>query len=86
MHQVLPNVSLLPHMMVASAGQVNVIVTVDKTGHVTSARVEPGKNVPPRPVVAAAERAAQQWVFEPARLDGQPVLSEHSIIFQFGPH
>lgn len=80
--QVLPDVSLLPQMLVTSAGEVNVIVTIDKTGHVTSARAEPGKNVP-RALVAAAEHAAQQWVFEPARLDGQPVLSEHSIIFQF---
>jgi hypothetical protein len=35
-------------------------------------------------MVMAAETAAKKWVFEPARLGGRPVPSEHSIIFQFG--
>jgi TonB family protein len=75
---------LLPKSLVLSAGQVSVLVMVDRTGHVTSAQVEPGKGLTPRSLTLAAERAAQQWVFEPARLDGQPVPSQHSIVFQFG--
>ena len=82
-HEVLPDLSIVPAALVLSAGQVNVTVTVDKTGHVTSAHVEPGENMPARPILSAAERAAQQWVFEPARLDGQPIPSQHSIVFQF---
>lgn len=83
-HQVLPDISELHRSVIDSTPQVNVIVTVDKNGHVTRAQVrQSGRKKPAHAIVVAAENAARQWVFEPARLDGQTVASEHSIIFQF---
>jgi hypothetical protein len=71
--------------MVASSPQVDVIVSVDQYGHVTQAQAEQhGGRKPSHAIVVAAQNAAKNWVFEPARLDGRPVPSEHSIIFQFG--
>jgi outer membrane biosynthesis protein TonB len=83
-HQTLPDLALLPRSLVNSAGQINVIVTIDKTGHVTQARLEAQKRRPAEAMALAAEAAARQWIFEPAVLDGHAVPSEHSIVFQFG--
>ena len=82
--QVLPDISLLPPSIIASTGQIDIIVTVDKTGRVTQANVQPHGRRPPPPMAAAALRASRDWLFEPARLDGKAVISEHTIVFQFG--
>lgn len=82
--QVLPDISDLAPGVIDATPEVDVIVMVDATGHVTHAQVEKRGHKAPRAVVAAAENAARQWVFDPARLDGRTVPSEHSIVFQFG--
>jgi hypothetical protein len=83
--QVLPDISILPRSVVASSPEIDVIVSVDQFGRVTQVQTEQqGGRKPSHLMVVAAENAAKNWVFEPARLDGRPVPSEHSIIFQFG--
>lgn len=82
--QVLPDIAELPPSIIASTPQIDVVVTVDKNGRVTHAQVEQHGRKAARSMVIAAETAARQWVFEPARLDGRTVPSEHSIVFQFG--
>jgi hypothetical protein len=82
--QVLPDISLLPPSVIASTGQIDIIVTVDKTGRVTQAKVQPHGRRPPAAMASAALTASRDWLFEPARVDGKPVASEHTIVFQFG--
>jgi hypothetical protein len=84
--QVLPDISEVSPQLIAATPEVDVIVMVDRTGHVTHAQVERRGRKAPKAIVAAAEIAARQWVFDPARLDGHTVASEHSIVFQFGGH
>jgi protein TonB len=83
-YQVLPDISQLPQVMRSTAGEVSVVVNIDPAGHVTAARIEFKNPKPPGAIIAAAENAARKWVFEPARLDGRPIPSEHSIVFRFG--
>ena len=81
----LPNTTMLAPGALAMAGRVEVIVKVDEKGHVTNARIaNEAKRANPS-LVSAAIFAAKQWVFEPAALNGKPVPSEHSIVFQFQP-
>ncbi|MBV8897913.1 MAG: energy transducer TonB [Acidobacteriaceae bacterium] len=82
--QVLPDISELAPGVIDTTPEVDVIVMVDASGHVTRAQVEKRGRKAARALVAAAENAARQWVFDPARLDGRTVPSEHSIVFQFG--
>jgi predicted short-subunit dehydrogenase-like oxidoreductase (DUF2520 family) len=82
--QVLPDISDLEPKTVAAVPEVDVIVMVDQTGHVTHVQVDRRGRRAPKAIVIAAENAARQWVFDPARLDGRSVPSEHSIVFQFG--
>jgi hypothetical protein len=83
LRQVLPNTSLLSPGILAGAGRVEVILKVDATGHVTEAHIASGaKKVSPL-IAGTSLLAAKQWVFEPATLNGRPVPSEHSVVFQF---
>ena len=82
--QALPNISQLPASIIASTPEIDVIVTVNSSGRVTQARVQPHGRKPARAMVAAAVDAAKDWFFEPAKLDGKAVASEHTIVFQFG--
>jgi TonB family protein len=82
--QVLPKVSDLPRSILTGTNQVVVTVKVDANGSVTDAQAQPSPEKVARPIIDAAETAARQWAFQPARLDGKPVSSEHSIVFQFG--
>jgi hypothetical protein len=82
--QVLPDISDLPPSVIAATREIDIIVTVDKSGHVTHTQVEKRGRKMAKVIIAAAETAARQWVFDPARLDGRTVPSEHSIVFQFG--
>jgi outer membrane biosynthesis protein TonB len=82
----LPDISDVSPSALASTPEVDVIVTVDANGHVTHTQIQRRGRKPPRAIAAAAENAARQWVFEPAKLDDKAVVSEHSIVFQFGGH
>jgi outer membrane protein TolC len=65
---------------------VNVLVSIDDRGHVTSAVIlDPHATGAPPLVRGWAVAAARQWTFEPARMRGKSVASIHTIEFQFRP-
>lgn len=64
-----------------TAGMVVVSVDIDEQGDVVSAKSVEG----PMLLRQAAESAAKQWKFQPARRNGQPVRSTQSIQFNFQP-
>ncbi len=83
LRQILPNTRLMPPGVLATAVKVEVILSVDETGHVTEAHLADGTKKVSSFVVSASIVAAKQWVFEPAMLNGKPVPSKHSVAFQF---
>ena len=61
--------------------EVQVLVAIDAKGKVVKATpVGPTADVR---LVAAATKSAQFWEFEPARLNGQAIASEMTLIFRF---
>jgi hypothetical protein len=61
--------------------QVQVLVAIDAKGKVVKATpVGPIADVR---LIAAATKAAQFWEFDPARLNGQAIASEMTLIFRF---
>ncbi|MBV9613315.1 MAG: energy transducer TonB [Acidobacteriaceae bacterium] len=82
-HQVLPDTSRLSPSLLVSSPEVEVLVLVDETGHVTAAHVvSHGKRVSGA-LAASVLAAARQWTFEPATFQGHTVTSHHTIVFQF---
>jgi hypothetical protein len=57
-------------------------VELDQKGTMTQVRVLEGVT----PFVEEAERSISQWQFDPARLDGNAVATEVSVIMMFRPH
>ena len=82
---------VMPDMRDFGAGQiykpmhVEVQVTIDRRGHVRTARVLANPNGAIAGIATMALRASRQWLFEPATLHGRPVESEHIIRFDFAP-
>lgn len=62
-------------------GTVEVSFTVDETGRVSRAEATSG----PRSLRTFAEAAVRQWVYEPAAINGVPVVSEATAQFRFDP-
>jgi TonB family protein len=62
-----------------ATGTVVVIAVVERDGQVSEARVVKSVASLDEPSV----RAAKQWRFEPARLDGRPIRSKASISFVY---
>jgi len=60
-------------------GDVLVDALIDTAGHVTTVKVVSG----PVMLRQAAVQALQQWKYEPARLDGQPVAMHLSLVVKF---
>jgi TonB family protein len=63
----------------AISGRVLVVVSIDTTGAVTSAKAVEGPSVFRR----VSEEAALKWKFQPATRDGRSVASEQTIEFKF---
>jgi TonB family protein len=63
----------------AISGRVLVIVSIDSTGSVISAKATEGPYVFRR----VSEEAARKWKFRPATRDGRSVVSEQTIEFKF---
>jgi TonB family protein len=77
--QVMPNVRNIPVGTLPVRTRVAVRVSVDSSGRVTGARVtSAGVNAR---AAAVAISAARQWMFDPAKDNGLPVSSEHTIVF-----
>lgn len=85
LRQVMPDTRAFGPGLVYAAARVEVLVTVDKTGHVKSAHLVNGGRKVKQGLAGAALVAARQWLFEPAMLHGQPIESQHSIMFEFRP-
>jgi outer membrane biosynthesis protein TonB len=62
--------------------RIAVDVTVDKYGDVAGARVSSGNNLS---LTGPCIKAAKQWRFTPARVNGQAVASTYTIVFLFQP-
>jgi hypothetical protein len=61
--------------------QVQVLVVIDAKGKVV--KVTPVGPIADVRLVAGATKSAQFWEFEPARLNGQAIASEMTLIFRF---
>lgn len=85
LRQVMPDIKALGLDIAYGGERVEVRVVIDRAGHVKSARVISGGHKVNQSLVRAALTAARQWQFEPATRRGQPVESEHSILFDFRP-
>ena len=80
---VMPNTRDLPDGLITQPTRVEVETRINAIGLVSKAwliNFDQGT-----PIGAAALAAAKQWKFEPAKLHGQPVESDHTIVFEFRP-
>jgi TonB family protein len=62
-----------------ASGEVQVAITIDEYGRVIEAKAISGHPA----LRSAAEEAAKQWVFRPARLDGAPIKQQDVLTFNF---
>lgn len=78
-----PEMSRLPSYVINSLPpSATVVASIDEQGRITDLRLAPGQKLDPM-VGAEVLRVAALWQFKPARLHGQPVASEHGIVFRF---
>jgi TonB family protein len=80
--QVIPSVKNLGPP--SGAADVEIDVRIDDTGRVTEARVMSDRSNNEF-LSSAALTAAKEWIFEPAKMYGKSVFSDHTIIFHFQP-
>ena len=79
--QVLPDVPPSARNTIRGKVAVGVRISVDSSGNVTQAELDsPG---PSKYFARLALEAAQQWKFEPPRMDGRGVLSDWLLRFEF---
>ena len=64
---------------------VEVDVRIDEEGRVTDARLMNNREDVGGLLTSAALEAAREWTFEPARVHGKSVPSNHVIKFRFHP-
>lgn len=64
---------------VRSQGEVEVKITVDEEGNVTSAKAVSGHTL----LREASVKAAKESSFAPTQIDGQPVKASGSLIYNF---
>lgn len=82
--QPLPDTKLFAVPDIPEGAEVDVQVRIDENGVVIEARVKNG--IKDNDLLrSAALEAAKQWIFEPAKIGGKNVASEHLIAFQFHP-
>ena len=79
----MPNPHSITPGSISEVTRVEVEVRIDQSGHVKRALLS-NPNVKSQ-LGAAAVAAAKQWTFQPATLRGQPVESDHTIVFEFRP-
>lgn len=83
--QVLPDLRAFAPAITALAQEIEIEVIVDKNGHIQDAKIARESGKVKASLAHAALVAAKQWTFQPARLHGIPVVSDHTIVFQFHP-
>jgi hypothetical protein len=82
-HQVHPNWIEATRLAREGNHQLRVIVRVSDKGRVTGVEIPPGQIELSLQTHQQVYDAARQWRFEPAKLRGQAVASEHAIVFAF---
>jgi TonB family protein len=80
--QVLPDTKLFAVSDIREGAAVYVQVRIDQNGGVIEAHVKNGTN-DNGSLRSAALEAAKQWIFEPAKIGGKNIPSDHTIAFQF---
>lgn len=84
--QVLPNTKVFGSSLVHEAGQIDVEVRIDERGRVVDAVISRNATSSGGALLTQqAIAAAKQWRFEPAKLHGKSVPSDHVIRFYFRP-
>jgi TonB family protein len=80
-HPVVPDVPQKALDTIRGTLRLSVRVSVDQSGNVAEASFDaPG---PSKYFADIAMRAARQWKFEPAKMNGQPLASEWILRFEF---
>jgi len=79
--QILPDVSRSALKTIHGKLKVRVKVTADSSGNVTVATLD--SRGPSRYFAERSMRAARQWTFKPPQADGQGVLSQWMLTFEF---
>ena len=79
--QVLPNVPQSARETIRGTVRVGVRISVDSSGNVTEAELDSAG--PSKYFARLALEAAQHWKFEPPKVEGQNVLSDWLLHFQF---
>jgi TonB family protein len=80
--QVLPDTKLFAVSDIREGAAVYVQVRIDDNGAVIEAHIKNGTN-DNGSLRSAALEAAKHWIFEPAKIDGRNIPSDHTIAFQF---
>jgi TonB family protein len=70
-----------PPNVTPGPAQVQVRVSINAKGRVN--KIALVGSTPSSPLMIEISKAASLWEFEPARVNGQPVPSEMSLIFRF---
>jgi TonB family protein len=81
--QVTPSAINLTSIALSGRTDVDVKVRIDEEGHVTEARVLSSKPYSNELLENAALAAAKEWIFEPAKMYGRSIASDHTIRFHF---
>ncbi len=79
-----PDLSSVPPSLMAVVSDVRIQVRVNEQGRVIQV-VELTSQPDNKFLTRLALNAARRWTFEPARRQGQPVPSDYTIAFHFGP-
>ena len=80
-HQVLPDVPQSARNTITGTIKVNVLVEVDPSGKVTTAKFKSAG--PSKYFAGLALKAAQRWEFSPPQVDGKPTPSTWLLQFRF---
>jgi TonB family protein len=83
--QVMPRASDFGSSALPTAIDVDVEVRIDDQGRVIEAQVVNNRSKENGLLASAALAAAKEWIFEPAKVNGKNVPSEHAIAFHFRP-
>jgi TonB family protein len=83
--QVMPSAMNLTSSVLSGAADVDVEVRIDENGRVIEAQVVNNRSDNSGLLTSAALKAAKEWIFEPAKMHGKSVPSNHVIKFRFHP-
>ena len=81
----MPNTRTLESSVVYTSTDIEVEVRIDDSGHVAEAHVVNNASNDNDLLIKAALAAAREWIFEPAKVNGKNVPSDHAIKFHFRP-